>query len=100
MSSSSRTVLSSSATAACVGTARRSTTPGSTQNEVQRERTLRIAVTALLLLQAELGKSAVAVPVGDEPRHLAVADVEHARPLRSHLIEVESAGFGAPEVPV
>jgi hypothetical protein len=40
-----------------------------------------------LPLQAQVGERVLAVPISDEPGHLAVANVEQGRCLRSHLSE-------------
>jgi hypothetical protein len=45
----------------------------SAASAAERERLLGVSV---LLRQAQVGKCALAVPVGDEPGHLAIADVE------------------------
>src|SRR4051812_39031427 len=49
-----------------------------------------------LLRQAEIGERALAVPVSDEPRHLAVLDEHEVRYLRLHRSKVEAAGLAAP----
>src|SRR5438128_10133205 len=42
-------------------------------------------------VEAEVGERALAVPVENEPCHLAVADVDHVRTSPRHVCEVESA---------
>src|SRR5437764_1242867 len=48
-----------------------------------------------LVLQAEVGEGAVAVPVEDQPRDLAAADVEQGRYFRRPEAEVQPAGGAA-----
>src|ERR1700676_1340875 len=51
-----------------------------------------------LQCEAEIGECAVAVPVADEPGHLALADVKQGRALRPHLPEFQSACLSPPAV--
>src|SRR6059058_3640014 len=48
---------------------------------------------APLRSEAEVGERVLALPVEDDPRHLAVADVEQARCVRPHLPEPRAAGL-------
>src|SRR3954454_10390177 len=51
---------------------------------------------SLLLGHAEVGQGAVAVEVDDEPRHLAIAELEHVGSVRAHLIDLNSASLATP----
>src|SRR5262249_31223920 len=46
--------------------------------------------------EPEIGERAVALHIADEPRHLAVADLEQVRSLRPYLTELQPARFAAP----
>jgi hypothetical protein len=46
--------------------------------------------------EAEVRQRAGAVQVGDEPRHLAVADMKQARSLHPYLVELQAARLPRP----
>src|SRR2546423_15338806 len=56
---------------------------------------LHVLLRHRLLLEAEVGEGAVALSVQNEPRHLAVPDVEHSGSVCAHLPEVQSACLAA-----
>ena len=59
---------------------------------------LHVLLRHRLLLEAEVGEGAVALPVSDQPGHLPVANVKHSSYLRLHLPDLDSACLAAPAV--
>src|SRR2546421_12751842 len=52
------------------------------------------SVRVRLRRQAEIGEGAIKLPIEDEPRHLAVADVEQVCTFCRHLTDLQAARLG------
>src|SRR4051794_32495689 len=57
---------------------------------------LHVLLRHRLLPKSEVGKRPLAVPVGDEPHHLAAANMEQVRPLHLYIPDLQPARLAAP----
>src|SRR5215207_3186660 len=58
--------------------------------------TLHVLPRHRLLLKADVGERALAIPVEHEPRHLSAANMEHVRPLHLDVPDLHPARLSSP----